>query len=148
MTSKSSFFAEEELDLRWVDGHDWIVTKPFTYPSGEYTVVVPFGFRTDFASIPRVLWNILPPTGTYGKAAVLHDFMYQTGKWMIDGVPCTRSSADSVLRAGMDDCGVGGLTRWMIYTGVRVGGWVRWNECRLRDVAEPDRKATATQAAA
>lgn len=145
MASKTSFFAGEELDLRWVDGHDWIVTHPITYLYAGHVVVVPFGFRTDFASIPRILWNILPPTGAYGKAAVLHDFMYQTGKWMIDGVPCTRGDADSVLRAGMADCDVASWERWTIYSGIRASGWKVWNDYRSRDAVEPATKATITQ---
>jgi hypothetical protein len=45
--------------------------------SGD-TIVVPAGFETDFASIPRVLWIIEPPLGDAGKAAVLHDYLYET----------------------------------------------------------------------
>jgi len=36
-------------------------------------ITVPVGFITDFASIPQIFWNILPPFGPYGKAAVIHD---------------------------------------------------------------------------
>ena len=35
-------------------------------------------FMTDFASIPRPLWSILPQWGRYGNAAVVHDFGYWT----------------------------------------------------------------------
>lgn len=41
-------------------------------------VIVPAGFITDFASVPRILWSIIPPTGRYTKAAVLHDYLYVT----------------------------------------------------------------------
>jgi len=41
---------------------------------------VPKGFITDFATIPRIFWKILPPYDPrYGKAAVIHDFLYYTG---------------------------------------------------------------------
>jgi len=36
---------------------------------------VPAGYRTDFASIPRVVWSLLPPVGRSGKAAVIHDWL-------------------------------------------------------------------------
>ena len=43
-------------------------------------IKIPKGFDTDFASIPRIFWSFLPPTGTkrnqYSKAAVLHDWVY------------------------------------------------------------------------
>ncbi|MBK5931525.1 hypothetical protein CCR82_13610 [Halochromatium salexigens] len=36
---------------------------------------VPAGHRTDFASIPRLLWPLLPPVGRSGKATVIHDWL-------------------------------------------------------------------------
>jgi hypothetical protein len=30
------------------------------------------GFKTDFASVPRVLWWLCPPLGRYSKATVVH----------------------------------------------------------------------------
>ncbi len=41
-----------------------------------WTVVVPAGFVTDFASIPRALWWLYPPDGPWAEAAVVHDFLY------------------------------------------------------------------------
>jgi len=35
-------------------------------------ITVPAGYRTDFASIPRLVWPLLPPVGRSGKAAVIH----------------------------------------------------------------------------
>lgn len=40
----------------------------------------PAGSVTDFASIPRALWWLLPPAGFYGPAAIIHDYMYRTGQ--------------------------------------------------------------------
>lgn len=124
-------FIDEPLDLRWINGRDWTVLSEFDYhtPDGYY-VQVPAGFVTDFASIPRVLWNILPPTGPYGKAAVLHDFMYRTGLWTPFGPACNRGEADGVLRDGMKDLGVGRRDRWAVYAGVRAGGWISWRRYR------------------
>lgn len=127
MTAKESFFAAEELDLRWMNGRNWrVITHLFRYPSAPHEVIVPFGFITDFASVPRLLWRILPPVGSYGKAAVLHDFMYRAGTWAVDGERCSRAQADAVLRAAMVDCNVGWAARWAIYLGVRLGGWLTW----------------------
>ena len=97
------------------------------------TVTVPAGFLTDLASIPRPLWNILPPVGKYDEAAVVHDLLYQQAPdgWM-------RAQAVAVLREAMEVCGVNALQRWMIYQGVRAGGWVVWR--RYRD-GEPSKEA-------
>lgn len=53
-------------------------------------ICIPAGYRTDFASIPRLFWSILPPHGRYGKAAVVHD-------WLCDEAPHSvdyRTAAD------------------------------------------------------
>jgi hypothetical protein len=47
------------------DGRRWELLAPFEYHVGcegsGIVIVVPAGFVTDFASIPRFLWAILPP---------------------------------------------------------------------------------------
>jgi hypothetical protein len=64
------------LELRYLDGRTWCLISEFDFASEvlERMIRIPAGCETDFASIPRVLWNVLPPTGSYGKAAVVHDF--------------------------------------------------------------------------
>lgn len=107
------------LELEYIDGHNWLLTAAFTYLTdvGHIGAVhVPAGFVTDFASVPKVLWNLLPPTGSYGKAAVIHDFLYRT-----DGA-ATRAEADAILLEAMAALGVGWWTRRTIYYGVRIGG--------------------------
>jgi hypothetical protein len=42
-------------------------------------VIVPRGFETDYASIPRAFWVILAPTGKHTYAAVVHDYLYASG---------------------------------------------------------------------
>ncbi len=128
------------LRLEYIDGHLWRLTEPFEYhmgaPDGANYVAIPTGFVTDFASIPRALWPVLPPTGTYGKAAVVHDWLYQMR--IIDHHPhemrlCTRAEADATLNEAMIVLGVGRWTRWTIYGGVRIGGWAAWNHYRSQE---------------
>lgn len=45
---------------------------------GGGIITVPAGFRTDFASVPKIFWNILPPTGEYSVPAIVHDYLYAT----------------------------------------------------------------------
>lgn len=62
--------------------YDWQLCEPVSYyltdPGGD-TVVVPPGFVTDFASVPRPFWWWIAPWGRHGRAAILHDFLYQQG---------------------------------------------------------------------
>lgn len=121
------------LELEYLDGLTWRLTAEFDFASDtlERIVRVPVGFVTDFASIPRLLWNILPPTGSYGKAAVIHDMLYQHPECLTPAV--TRLQADRTLREGMIALGTGRVTRWLIFAGVRVGGWVAWNHYRQQE---------------
>ena len=118
---------EDALELEYLDGHNWKVTADFYYDTDiklrgfgtlgyRNRIMVPAGFITDFASIPKILWNVLPPTGGYGKAAVIHDWLYRT-----KGI-ATRKQADDVLMEAMIFLKVDWWTRWVIYGGVRVGG--------------------------
>lgn len=124
----SSFVTPLRLEFR--DDQRWALTEPFEFASivTESIIRVPVGFVTDFASVPRILWNLFPPAGPYGKAAVIHDWLYQTRDAGTHKV--WRDEADAVLREGMQVLGVSMVTRWFIYAGVRVGGGPPWNRAR------------------
>src|SRR5258706_73659 len=64
----------------WIDGVDWRLVDGFRYyltpdEGGEF-VEVPAGFVTNFASVPRVLQNLCPPTGKSAQIAVVHDKLF------------------------------------------------------------------------
>jgi hypothetical protein len=106
------------LDVRYIDGRDWMILAPFVYVSPRVTVFIPKGFRTDFASIPRCLWRVLSPTELHiGKPAVVHDFLYRVAT-----MPVTRKMADEELREAMKCVGAPWWKREMVYRGVRAGG--------------------------
>jgi hypothetical protein len=88
---------------------------------GFYDIIVKSGLITDFASTPRLLWSLLPPIGRFSKAAVVHDYLYinQVGD---------RAWADKVFLEAMQVSGVGALTRYIYYWGVRALGWVAWRK--------------------
>lgn len=121
------------LIVEYLDGRNWRLLQEFDFASEvlERIVRVPAGFVTDFASIPRMLWSLLPPTGKYGKATVVHDVLYRYPECVTPRV--TRIQADRTLFEGMVALRVGWLTRWAIYAGVRAGGFVAWNHDRRSD---------------
>ena len=108
----------------------WELFSALIYDSAVlgFTVVVPEGFQTDLASIPRALWSLLPPVGAYDAAAVVHDLLYQRRTAGVD-----RGLADAVLNEAMGVLGVGTWTRRAIYWGVRLGGLVPWNRYRAAE---------------
>lgn len=85
------------------------------------TVRVPSGFVTDFASIPRIFWSLLPPDGLYAYAAIIHDYLY----WE-QSVP--RDKADEILKMCMEDFRIDSVTIAAIFGGVRLGGATAWDD--------------------
>jgi hypothetical protein len=109
---------DDPLDLRYRDGRVWELLVGFAYEHPLVgRIVVPAGFLTDFASIPRVFWRLLPPVGRYGKAAVVHDYLYRTGCH-----PCSRPLADRVFLDAMRDLGVSWPVRRVMWAAVRAFG--------------------------
>lgn len=43
----------------------------------DFTFIIPKGFIFDGASIPRLFWNMLSPSGYLFIAGLLHDFLYK-----------------------------------------------------------------------
>ncbi len=106
----------------FADGEDWMLQSPMVYIVGKtrpLIVIVPRGFVTDFLSIPRPLRLLLPKTGDYGDAAVVHDYLY----WRQD---CTRLQSDNIMAMGMMESGVPAVTLRTIQIGVRFGGDDGW----------------------
>ena len=120
------------LRLEDIDGHTMSLLEPLKFYSAEQRMVVRVDppFVTDFASIPQILWNILPRNGKYDRAAVLHDAAYRlqlrdvTGKFF----PATKSQADRLFREGMDADGVDRLTRNVMYAAVVIFGKFAFQE--------------------
>lgn len=115
------------IDLEFLEPRRWRVARPIVYHH-PVTVTVPAGMVTDLASTPRLLWPLLPPTGSYAPAAILHDYLYLRGT--LNGEPITRARADRIFLDAMKALGVGWLTRRIVYLGVRIGGWAAWNAHR------------------
>lgn len=90
---------------------------------GGEIVAVPAGFVTDFASVPWGFWNLEPPLGDAGKAAVVHDYLYAT-KGL--GGRCSRAQADAIFREALADLGVSLWKRDLLWAAVRVGGAGGW----------------------
>lgn len=103
----------------------YFLTAPISWtpnPGQEryQAVIVPKGFVTDFASIPRAFWSALRPDGEYAYAAVVYDYLYWTQTR-------SREEADHIMKMAMEDFDVGTVTIETIYGAVRLGGEVAWN---------------------
>jgi uncharacterized protein DUF1353 len=73
MTPKAQFLSH--LRVEEVTETDWRLTNPLVYYSAvlQRQIVVPEGFITDFASVPRLPFIYWFAGDTARKAAVIHD---------------------------------------------------------------------------
>jgi hypothetical protein len=113
----------EHLDADW---RNWKLLEPLIWEVDEegsgMVVEVPAGFETDGASVPRLLWPLFPMTGSYMRAAAVHDRLCRL---LTAGTPHqhapTRLAADRQFRLACAACRVPGWQRWFLYIGVRIG---------------------------
>lgn len=99
----------------------WRILTSFSYKIDEEChVTVPEGYLTDGASVPKVFWNIIPPWGKYGQAAVVHDILCEYLTVVKNGRPerITRARCDEILNEAMYALGVPDATRMTIYGAV------------------------------
>jgi hypothetical protein len=109
-------FLTGDLTVRRVDADRWALVDALIYQGRRDRFVVPAGFRTDFASVPRPVTWLIPRFGAYTLAAVLHDWLVSEG--LRTGVVTSRQ-ADGLFRRVMRESGVPVLRRWLMWAGVR-----------------------------
>ena len=107
-------------------GKKWQLVETFGFwtgqsvGQGEY-IEVPAGFVTDFATVPRVFWFVIPPWGRYGKAAVLHDYLYAQQR-------SSRKRCDRIFKHAMKILSVPRWKVFLIYNSVKLFGWISYNK--------------------
>ena len=108
------------------DGAEWVVLEPFTYVIGntKFSITVPAGFVTDFASIPAIARPWLSPTGQPGRAAIFHDYLY----WRQE---CSKAEADRILLLAMIESGVGQFVQGVVYGAVIGFGGSAWEQNKI-----------------
>lgn len=100
----------------------WMLKRlvaPLIYLHRDRRIIVPGGFISDLATVPRIFWTIFPRDGDYERAAVVHDYLcYRLFHEDAHPLARTRSQAASVFLEAMDACGTAKATRWMLYASV------------------------------
>lgn len=111
-------FVTGDFDVRRVDNKNWVTLQDLRYSGRSQNFMVSRGFETDFASVPRFLLWLIPSTGAYTLAAVLHDWLCT---WGIYGRYVSSRDADGIFRRVLREQDVGFVQRWLMWTGVRWG---------------------------
>ena len=61
-----------------IDDKYWEVLEEYSYETSKGLVVVPKGFRTDYASVPKIFRNIINTYGKHGREAFINDWLYSS----------------------------------------------------------------------
>jgi hypothetical protein len=121
----SAFLTELQVELVSDSTNEgrgtWRLTAPLVYQSdvAGRVFVVPEGFETDFASVPRIPVAFLLTADSAHEASVVHDYAYSTH--IVD-----RETADAVLREASAVTGIPWLRRQATWLGVRCFGGSHW----------------------
>lgn len=109
------------------DAKYWLTINPITYRETKsgMEVIVPKGFITDLASIPRELWFALSPIDKYMNAAILHDYLYWDQR-------CDREDIDVIFYSAMRSYAVTSNQRHAVFDGVHYFGDSSFSENRDR----------------
>lgn len=116
-----------DLKVEKLFNENYILLEDFKYQVGKLVITVPKGFVTDFASIPKMLWGLLPKHGKYDIASVVHDFLYSEHN--LTGI--NRKLADKIFNYIMKESGVNCYTRKILYLGVRKFGKPFYKDLKL-----------------
>lgn len=100
-----------ELQVRKQGRNSWILTEDWHTPYG----IIPKGFTSNGASIPRLLWWFIPPAGILFEAAIIHDYYYTNA--LRD-----KLYADSIFRVAAEYFGATRLESKLAFIGVRLIG--------------------------
>lgn len=87
-----------------------------------YEVVIPEGYLTDGATVPRILWSICPKWDQSHKAVILHDYLCEYGVIRKNGemVKIDRERIDLLFLEAMRFEGVSQIKHSMMYAAVRL----------------------------
>src|SRR5574341_588860 len=107
----------------FTNAHDWVLQQDLVYrlAGTSDSVVVPAGFVTDFASIPRWFQAAIPVHDPHLGPSIVHDYLY----W---AQVCRRAAADSLFLLAMIQQGVEKGERNSMYQTLKSGGEGAWRE--------------------
>lgn len=106
-------------------GYEYHTCAAIRVKVDDKKITVPKNFKTDLASIPRILWPILAPQYSgFVAPAILHDYLYRcdtTG---------TRQYADEVFYSALITQDITAFTAAKLYMGVRLFGESNYRKYR------------------
>ena len=108
-----------DLLVEQINDREWRLLRDLVWEGDTDRFTVTAGFTTNFASVPRPFWWLIPRTGKYTRAVVLHDAMWCASQ----KDPAERKvdpwDADAIFRRTLKELGVSQLRRYLMWAAVR-----------------------------
>ena len=120
-------FVTDTFVVAQVDHKNWCLVESLVYEGAHESFVVPSGFRTDFATVPRFAQWLIPTYGVYTRAAILHDWLCVLGH----AGSFNRRDADGIFRRTLRELSVSATRRWLMWCAVRAGS--RMSDATFRE---------------
>lgn len=93
-------------------------------------ITIPYGFKWDLSSVPKIFWSILAPDGDFAIASLIHDYLYihrgsilglkESDKEMLLWSKAVNITKNPISLKRIDN--------YVRYYGVRLVGWFVWYE--------------------
>jgi hypothetical protein len=110
-------------------GHGlWLLADEYCVPVSGHWMPIPAGFRTDLASVPRLLRVLIQQDELGAAAPIGHDALYQWGGRIDADHTLTRRQVDAWFRLLMRLEQVPAWRRGVAWLAVRVAGWTCWRK--------------------
>ncbi len=106
------------LLLRDLKNGKFELAAEYVQRTEKYIIVVPRGFITNYANIPRVLRVFILPYGKHSGASIIHDWLYSRECQM----NITREEADDIFLEILEEENVAFITRMTMFQMVRKFG--------------------------
>lgn len=114
------------LRVEKIEARRWRLLEPLVYISARFdgVFVAPTGFETNFASVPRPLWVLLPPVDKYDPAAVIHDAGYSHALLTEDDqrIHLIKPFCDAMFYEALGVCGINDIQAWVMWKMVSAFG--------------------------
>jgi hypothetical protein len=109
-----------ELQVEQVSDSEWRLLRDLVWEGDSERFTVTKGFTTNFASVPRPFWWLIPRTGKYTWAVVLHDATWCDSQRPESERQVDPWDADGIFRRTLRESGVSQLRRYLMWAAVRL----------------------------
>lgn len=116
---RQTFVPNTLPNFHFISDYQVALDSSLTWVGLSQTFIVPKGYISDFATIPKFLWWLFGPTGKYTAAAILHDWLCT--QLSMKQSPVTAREVDAIFRRRCKELGVDYVSRRLLWTGVRWG---------------------------